>query len=227
MAYDTYRDFDRRGGQRRKRSDTDGLWTKYDLEDVATPQGFARDPVLVHDFYNARRANCLSADPNDAHHALARLETEHPDDLLIVTQNIDNLHERAGSRRVWHMHGELLRALCAICGHRWDAPAIMTAKDPCPACKALTTRPDVVWFGEIPYLMDEIQDALYAADLFVSIGTSGTVYPAAGFVRIATAGGAQTLEINIETTGSTFDETRQGAAGKLVPAWVKEVLGEA
>jgi NAD-dependent deacetylase len=207
--------------------DTDGLWTKYDLEDVATPQGFARDPVLVHDFYNARRANCLSADPNDAHHALARLETEHPDHVLIVTQNIDNLHERAGSRRVWHMHGELLRALCAICGHRWDAPAIMTAKDPCPACKALTTRPDVVWFGEIPYLMDEIQDALYAAELFVSIGTSGTVYPAAGFVRIATAGGAQTLEINMETTGSTFDETRQGAAGKLVPAWVKEVLGEA
>jgi len=207
--------------------ETDGLWTKYDLEDVATPQGFARDPALVHDFYNARRANCLAAHPNDAHRALARLEAEYPGDVLIVTQNIDDLHERAGSRRVWRMHGALLRALCADCDHRWDAPAQMSPRDPCPACKALATRPDVVWFGEMPYTMDEIQGALYAADLFVSIGTSGTVYPAAGFVQIAAAGGAKTLEINLESTGSAFDETRHGAAGKLVPAWVDEVLGEA
>ncbi len=207
--------------------DKDGLWTKYDLEDVATPQGFAHNPRLVHDFYNARRANCLAALPNDAHHALARLEAEFPGDVVIITQNIDNLHERAGNHRVWHMHGELLRALCASCGHRWNAPAIMTPQDPCPACHALATRPDVVWFGEMPHMMDDIQQALYEADLFVSIGTSGTVYPAAGFVRIASAGGAQTLEINLETTGSVFDETRQGEAGKQVPAWVDEVLRQA
>lgn len=206
--------------------DVDGLWTRYDLEAVATPEGFARDPALVHEFYNARRRNCRQASPNPGHAALARLEREHPAEVRIVTQNIDDLHERAGSRAVWHMHGELSRALCAACGHRWDAPDQMRPQDPCPACGAAATRPDVVWFGEFPYLMDEIHAALQAADLFVSIGTSGNVYPAAGFVETAAAAGAKTLELNLEPSfnRSAFIESRQGKASEIVPAWVEELL---
>ncbi len=209
--------------------DTDGLWTKYDLSDVATPEGFARDPVLVHDFYNARRSNVLGAMPNPAHEALARLERAHRGRVLIVTQNVDDLHERAGSTEVWHMHGALNRALCAACDHRWDAPPVMNPDDPCPACTAPATRPDVVWFGEFPYRMDEIAERLAACDLFVSIGTSGSVYPAAGFVMEASYGGARTLELNLEPSdgASAFDETRQGMASEIVPAWVDEVLGKA
>jgi NAD-dependent deacetylase len=209
--------------------DVDGLWTRYDLSEVATPEGFARNPALVHDFYNARRRTCRAARPNAAHSALARLERGFAGEVLVVTQNIDDLHERAGSRLVWHMHGELARALCAACGHRWDAPEVMTPADPCPACGAPATRPDVVWFGEVPYLMDEIWRALEAADLFVSIGTSGTVYPAAGFVEIAAGSGAMTLELNLEPSdmASAFAETRAGPASALVPAWVAEVLAPA
>ncbi len=204
--------------------DVDGLWTKYDLEDVATPEGFARDPALVHGFYNARRANCLGAAPNAAHFALARLEEAYPGRVLIVTQNIDDLHERAGSRAVWHMHGELLRALCAACAHRWEAPAEMAPEDACPSCGAAATRPDVVWFGELPYRMDAIYARLVEADLFVSIGTSGNVYPAAGFVEVAAGAGALTLELNLEASAAVFDEVRQGKATEVVPAWVEEVL---
>ncbi len=209
--------------------DQDGLWTKYDLEEVATPQGFARNPTLVQGFYNARRANCRGASPNAAHTALARLETEHPGEILVVTQNIDDLHERAGSRAVWHMHGEILRALCAACGQRWDAPDEMAPDDPCPACGAASTRPDVVWFGEVPYLMEEICYRLTQADLFVSIGTSGNVYPAAGFVELARGAGAATLELNLEPsdTASAFAETRQGKASQLVPDWVAGLLARA
>ena len=207
--------------------DVDGLWTKYDLRDVATPEGFARDPGLVHGFYNARRANCLGAQPNAAHFALARLEEAHAGRVLIVTQNIDDLHERAGSRAVWHMHGELLRAMCVACTHRWDAPAEMAPEDACPACGAAATRPDVVWFGEFPYRMDEIYARLEQADLFVSIGTSGNVYPAAGFVELAAGAGAVTLELNLEPSAAVFDEVRQGKATKVVPAWVEEVLSTA
>ncbi len=206
--------------------DVDGLWTRYDLEEVATPQGFARNPALVHEFYNARRRNCRGAAPNAAHAALARLERDFAGEVLVVTQNVDDLHERAGSRAVWHMHGALARALCAACGHRWDAPDEMAPEDPCPACGAPATRPDVVWFGEIPYGMDDIQARLIRADLFVSIGTSGNVYPAAGFVEIAAAGGADTLELNLEPsdTATMFAETRQGKASALVPGWVDEML---
>jgi NAD-dependent deacetylase len=205
--------------------DAGGLWSEYDLEDVATPQGFARDPALVHAFYNARRANCLAARPNPAHEALARLAAGMPN-LTIVTQNIDDLHERAGAEGVIHMHGELLRALCHSCGTRWDAPEEMDAAALCPSCGAVATRPDVVWFGEIPYRMDEIADRLAEADLFVAIGTSGTVYPAAGFVAEARAHGASTLEINIERSevSHIFDETRLGPASLRVPQWVDETL---
>ncbi|TDL81745.1 NAD-dependent deacylase [Meridianimarinicoccus aquatilis] len=206
--------------------DVGGLWSEYDLEDVATPQGFARDPALVHGFYNARRANCRAAKPNAAHAALARLAKAGGPDVLLVTQNIDDLLERAGAPGVVHMHGELMRGLCAACGHRWDAPPEMASDDPCPACSAQATRPDVVWFGEYPYHLDQIADALAQCDLFVSIGTSGSVYPAAGFFAEAAVHGARTLEINLDPSDNSgrFDEARMGPAGDIVPRWVNEVL---
>lgn len=202
--------------------DKGGLWRHYDLGDVATPQGFARDPDLVHRFYNARRADMRAAAPGAAHDALARL-SQRPG-ITLVTQNVDDLLERAGARDVIHMHGELARALCHACGARWDAPARMAPTDPCPRCTARHTRPDVVWFGEIPHHMDRIEAALARADLFVSIGTSGTVYPAAGFVEMARTAGAQTLELNLEASGGRFDAIRKGPASQLVPNWVAEVL---
>ncbi len=208
--------------------DAGGVWTKYDLNDVATPEGFARNPGRVHDFYNARRVNARKARANAAHAALARLEVEHQGQVLIVTQNVDNLHERAGSKAVWHMHGELFRALCAACEARWDAPDQMHLDDECPECRAKATRPDVVWFGEIPYRMDEIYERVLDADLFVSIGTSGSVYPAAGFVEIANGAGAHTMELNLEPseTATAFAESRLGKATEVVPNWVDEVLAD-
>ncbi|MFW5641827.1 MAG: NAD-dependent deacylase [Roseicyclus sp.] len=207
--------------------DKDGLWTRHDLTEVATPEGFARNPRLVHDFYNARRANARAAAPNAAHVALARLTGRLPADVTLVTQNIDDLHERAGAQGVIHMHGEIARALCGTCEARWAAPAVMDPADRCPACGARATRPDVVWFGEMPYHMDRIAEAVEAADLFVAIGTSGEVYPAAGFVDIAAASGAGTLEINLEPTPvpGRFDRVITGPATRAVPAWVAEVLG--
>ncbi|MFN3938459.1 MAG: NAD-dependent deacylase [Gemmobacter sp.] len=206
--------------------DAGGIWTRHDLREVATPEGFARNPALVHEFYNARRAHARAARPNEAHLALARLEAALGDRLTLVTQNVDDLHERAGSRAVIHMHGRLDRARCAACGHGWDAPAIMRADDPCPACGSARTRPDIVWFGEMPEHMDRIEAALAACDLFVAIGTSGTVWPAAGFVAEAARAGARTLELNLEPSevSRDFDETRLGPASRLVPEWAGDVL---
>lgn len=204
----------------------DGLWEDHPVEEVATPEGFARDPDLVQRFYDARRANILAAQPNPAHAALGRLDAEWSGDLLIVTQNIDDLHTRGGARRVLHMHGEGLSVWCQSCDarHRWTG----TLRDgpPCPACGASAMRPDIVWFGEMPYRMDEIFAAIAKADLFVSIGTSGAVYPAAGFVQEAKRVGARTLELNLERSAGShwFDETRLGPASELVPKWVAEVL---
>ena len=206
--------------------DVGGVWTQYDLEEVATPEGFAKNPGLVHDFYNARRENCKNKAPNAAHDALARLEREFTGDLMLVTQNVDDLHERAGCQNVVHMHGELMRARCTLCDHRYDAPLVMGVADPCPACERGPTRPDIVWFGEMPFFMDDIYVALSQADLFVSIGTSGSVYPAAGFVQIADAAGADTLELNLEPSLgiSDFAQARQGPATQIVPDWVAEIL---
>ncbi|RFP87851.1 NAD-dependent deacylase [Rhodobacteraceae bacterium 63075] len=203
--------------------DEGGLWAQHRIEDVATPEGFARDPALVHDFYNARRAQAAAAKPNAAHKAIARLEAEHPGEVLIVTQNVDALHEAAGSRNVLHMHGALSRALCHACAHRWQAPEAMQPDDPCPACKAPATRPDVVWFGEIPYHMDEIEEALSRATLFAAIGTSGNVYPAAGFVTAARQLGIPTIEFNLDPseTSPLFDERRLGRASQTVPDWTR------
>ncbi|WP_194744416.1 NAD-dependent deacylase [Thermaurantiacus tibetensis] len=207
----------------------DGLWEGHRVEDVATPEAFRRNPALVQAFYDARRARLAEVRPNAAHLALGRLDREWPGDLLIVTQNVDDLHERGGARRLLHMHGELLSAWCTACDarHRWTGP--LAGFPPCPACSARALRPDIVWFGEMPYGMDRILDALAACDLFVAIGTSGQVYPAAGFVETARAAGARTLELNLDPSAMSerFHERRLGPAGTLVPALVDELLARA
>jgi NAD-dependent deacetylase len=206
--------------------DADGLWEGHRVEDVATPEAFERQPSVVHQFYDARRAALTGVEPNPAHLALARLEQALGDELLLVTQNIDDLHERAGSTGVLHMHGSLRSALCRSCGARVEWAGDLGDFPPCPACHELELRPDVVWFGEIPYELDRIFAALDAADLFVSIGTSGAVYPAAGFVQAAYAAGARTLELNLVPSDGShlFHETRHGLASELVPTWVDELL---
>lgn len=205
----------------------DGLWAQHRIEDVATPEGFARDPALVVDFYNARRAQCAEVSPNAAHKALARLEQHFDGQVVVVTQNVDDLHEQGGSRNVIHMHGSLKSALCAACDNRWPAPMKMAPGDPCPRCGAAAARPDIVWFGEMPYDMDDIFDHLAEADIFAAIGTSGNVYPAAGFVAEAVRAGAHTVELNLERSavGNQFAEHRSGPATKVVSEWVEELLG--
>jgi len=207
----------------------DGLWEGHRVEDVCTPEALRRDPVMVHRFYDARRAALAKVEPNAAHRALARLDAEWPGELLIVTQNVDDLHERAGAKRLLHMHGELLSALCAECGERqpWAGP--MGEGRECATCGAPALRPDIVFFGEMPYAMERIDAALSRADLFVSIGTSGAVYPAAGFVQTARHHGAETLELNLEESAGSgwFGESRMGPASELVPAWVEDVLAPA
>ncbi|PNU05975.1 NAD-dependent deacylase [Novosphingobium guangzhouense] len=203
-----------------------GLWEQHRVEDVATPEAFARDPDLVLRFYDMRREAIQTKAPNAAHRALAKLDAEWEGELLIVTQNVDDLHERAGAKRVLHMHGEHLNAWCTACDARprWTGPLI--DRPACPECGKAALRPDIVWFGEMPYRMEEIFAALEQADLFVSIGTSGAVYPAAGFVRNARELGIETLELNLEPSQGTawFDEARHGPATELVPAWVEQVL---
>ena len=203
-----------------------GLWEQHRVEDVATPEAFARDPELVLRFYDMRRAAIQEKLPNPAHDALARLDAKWRGGLLIVTQNVDDLHERAGAKRVLHMHGTHLNAWCTSCDIRSPWRGTLIDRPPCPACGARALRPDVVWFGEMPYAMDVIYAALREADLFVSIGTSGAVYPAAGFVRDACELGARTLELNLERSEGSrwFAETRLGPASEIVPAWVAEVL---
>lgn len=210
--------------------DADGIWATVRLEDVATPEAFERDPDRVHAFYNARRQGLTdgSVAPNAAHLALARLEREWPGEFLLVTQNIDNLHERAGSQRLLHMHGELLKARCLACDavHSW--PHELDRYSPCPGCGCKgELRVDVVWFGEMPYFMDEIYEALATCDLFLSIGTSGVVYPAAGFVQEVRANGrGHTVELNLEPSEghSLFHEVHQGPASQLVPDYVEKLL---
>jgi len=206
--------------------DTGGIWDQYSLEDVATPEGFARNPALVHDFYNARREQAAEAHPNPAHAALARLERQLPGRVTLVTQNIDGLHERAGSRSVYPMHGRVDQALCTACAHGWQSPSRLSTQATCPACGQTSCRPDVVWFGEVPYHLDAIERALLRATQLVVIGTSGTVYPAAGFVEVASQVGTHTVEINLTASevSDAFDRVIEGPASQAVPAWVDEVL---
>lgn len=203
-----------------------GLWEGHRVEDVCTPHALERDTELVHRFYDARRAKLAEVAPNAAHLALARLDAAWAGELLVVTQNVDDLHERAGSRRMLHMHGELKSALCADCGDRFGWEGALPPGAQCPACGAPSLRPDIVFFGEMPYQMDAIDRALSRADLFVSVGTSGAVYPAAGFVQKARYHGAQTLELNLDPSEGSlwFAESRMGPAATLVPQWVEQVL---
>ena len=210
--------------------DPDGIWARVSIEEVATPEAFLRDPARVHAFYNARRQGLLNeaVTPNAAHEALARLERGWPGEVLLVTQNIDDLHERAGSRNLIHMHGEILKVRCEACGAVAAWKADLAVATPCPACgEAGAMRVHVVWFGEMPFEMERIYAALTRADLFLSIGTSGNVYPAAGFVQEARmTGRARTVELNLEPSegASLFHEARHGPASELVPAFVEQVL---
>lgn len=210
--------------------DKEGLWAKHDINEVATPEGYARNPAKVHAFYNQRRMDVRGVEPNTAHMALAGLEQQldrRGAEVLVVTQNVDPLHERAGTQRLIHMHGELLRVWCVACDARltWDQE--LSTSTVCPACRASRRmRPDIVWFGEMPYHMERIEAALAAADLFVSIGTSGNVYPASGFVAEARRAGARTVELNLEPSegASLFHERRHGPASRIVPQFVEELL---
>ena len=220
---------------------SDGLWEGHRVEDVATPEAFERNPDLVHEFYNLRRKAILAAQPNPAHIALGELEQKWPEknggEVLIVTQNIDNLHERGGSQNLIHMHGQVLQIFCTNCARDtgyehtpkmfWEKD--LSTKEACPECGyAGGLRPDIVWFGEMPYEMERIGEALQNCDLFISIGTSGNVYPAAGFVREAKYAGAYALECNLEPslTASAFDEHITGAAGKTIPALIEAMLSD-
>jgi NAD-dependent deacetylase len=207
--------------------DKDGIWSRVNLEDVATPQGFARNPAMVHDFYNQRRRGLDGVKPNAAHAALAELEAAHAGSFLLVTQNIDDLHERAGSKNLIHMHGEMAKAWCMACDmrHRWTTD--MSTETKCPRCRKIGgMRPDVVWFGEMPYEMERIQTALQDSDLFISIGTSGNVYPASGFVAEARRAGAHTVELNLEPSEGRvlFAEAHHGPASRVVPRYVERLL---
>lgn len=221
-------------GRKRHRTfrDKGGLWTRFDPAKLATPKAFARTPDDVHAFYNMRRRNVLEARPNAAHYALARLDSElakRGGSLFLCTQNVDDLHERAGTQRVVHMHGELLKARCGRCKAtmRWERD--LSRQDVCPSCGAEGgLRPDVVWFGEMPLHLEAIQDALSAADAFAAIGTSGSVYPAAGFVATARKRGIPTCELNMEPSDNAHlvTEAHHGPATEVVPAWMERVLSE-
>jgi NAD-dependent deacetylase len=206
----------------------DGLWEDHKVEDVATPEAFKRDPKTVYRFYNQRRQHLLSDDikPNLAHKALAEFAQTSKHDVLVVTQNIDNLHERGGSKNVVHMHGELLKARCVVSGQRIVVNNDFDGNDKCHCCEqGQAIRPDIVWFGEIPFHMDEIENALFEADLFISLGTSGNVYPAAGFVAVAKSAGARTVELNLEpsSTNAQFDEHYYGLATQVLPKFLESL----
>lgn len=209
--------------------DNNGLWEDHRVEDVATPQAFDRDPQLVQRFYNMRRQQLLNDNlaPNIAHQALANFQKGFDGKFTIITQNVDNLHERAGSTNVIHMHGELLKIFCTNTGKTYDCDHDIQPSTLCECCGVNgTLRPDIVWFGEIPKSMDVIESLLASCDLFISIGTSGTVYPAAGFKQVANSFGAETVELNLEASGdrySGFDESRYGAATEIVPGYLDEL----
>lgn len=210
--------------------DAGGLWARFDPMKLATPEAFARDPAAVHGFYNMRRRNLCTARPNEAHHALARLAVglaAQGGGVFLCTQNIDDLHEQAGNRDVLHMHGALLKSRCTQCGDVRDGRDDLAVTTPCPACgRTGGLRPDVVWFGEMPYGLDAIETALADADRFVAIGTSGSVYPAAGFVETARRMGLATTEINLDPSDNAhaFDERLYGPATETVPRWVDGLL---
>ena len=206
---------------------SDGLWENHHVEDVATPEGFLANPKLVHQFYNERRIAAKLAEPNPAHIALAEFENHFNGNFLLVTQNVDTLHERAGSRSLIHMHGQLEQMKCSQCEQNWAFDGDSGISDQCPHCRNTTTRPDIVWFGEMPYQMEEIWAALDQCDLFVAIGTSGSVYPAAGFAQVAARKGAQCVELNLEPSNvaGDFTDGQYGPASEIVPDFFEKLLG--
>ncbi|WP_395344675.1 NAD-dependent deacylase [Ningiella sp. W23] len=208
--------------------DSNGLWENHSVEEVATPQGFSANPTLVYRFYNQRRAQLLEGKvkPNAAHFALSEFESYYPRHTHIITQNVDNLHEQAGSKNVLHMHGELLKAKCVTTNRSFSVDFNFDEHIPCPCCdKKGSLRPDIVWFGEVPYYMEEIEALIEQADVFISVGTSGSVYPAAGFVQLANAVGAHTIEVNISPseTKNAFAEHRYGLASEVLPKLLNEL----
>lgn len=218
--------------------DLGGVWTRVNLEEVATPEAYAADPARVHAFYDERRRQALAAQPNAAHEALARLGRDLAATggrLTLVTQNVDDLHEWAGSRHVVHMHGELARARCTGCGwvREWTGDLAGDAGRPgggapCPECAA-PMRPHIVWFGEVPFALETIVAEIAKADLFAAIGTSGAVYPAAGYVGLAGTLGVRTVEINMAPSDNAeaFDDAIYGAATETVPAWAASLMSPA
>lgn len=208
----------------------DGLWEGHRIEEVASPEAFKKTPERVHQFYNLRRAALKTVEPNEAHHALVRLEKAWPGSLIHVTQNVDDLNERAGAQKLLHMHGELKKVRCTSCRSVMHWEEDLTLSSFCPECsRAGKLRPDIVWFGEMPYYIEEITRALETVDIFICIGTSGVVYPAAGFARLAAEKGASRLiEINLEPTGISgyFTEQHHGLASLEVPRLVEELLAE-
>jgi NAD-dependent deacetylase len=206
---------------------SDGLWENHPVEDVATPEGFDRNPQLVYGFYNQRRSQLQSPSvrPNKAHTALAEFESRYTGSFLLITQNVDNLHERAGSKDVLHMHGELLKMRCLNSRLVFDVREDFDFDTACRCCRSPgNLRPHIVWFGEMPFYMNKINAALEACDLFIAIGTSGNVYPASGFYQTAKIRRAHTVELNLERTGSTFDQHQYGPASETVPKYLAEIL---
>lgn len=207
--------------------DSNGLWENHPVEDVATPEGYARNPALVQTFYNARRAQLFEVEPNAAHFALVEFEQKFNGDVLLITQNVDDLHERAGSKNLIHMHGELRKVRCQDSGQVFPWQDGVTLQTRCPCCQQPgNLRPHIVWFGEMPLEMDRMYHALSECDLFISIGTSGNVYPAAGFFEEASALGARTVELNLEASagGSRFDQACYGPATRIVPEYLLSLL---
>ena len=209
--------------------DGNGLWENHRVEDVASPEGYARAPKLVLNFYNQRRQQLLSDEvsENAAHMALAKLEQEYPGEVLLVTQNVDDLHERAGSRNLIHIHGELLQKRCSCSGVVSEVRTDLSVEDICDCCSLKgTLRPNIVWFGEMPFAMEQIESALQQCGLFISIGTSGAVYPAAGFVSVANACGAETVMLNLDPSDNqvSFQRGEFGPATEIVPKFVAELL---
>lgn len=210
--------------------DSGGLWEKHRVEDVSTPEGFAKDPAKVWKFYKERYEQARSVEPNAGHYALVDLENHLGENFALITQNIDGLHTRAGSRRLFEMHGSMQKTMCSKCGTRCGLDTIDLGED-IPLCKKCGgyMRPDVVWFGEMPYHMHEIEELLHKCDAFMIVGTSGIVYPAAGFVMTAKYFGARTMAVNLSQVENRgfIDEFMQGKAGEILPGLVHEWTGKA
>ena len=204
-----------------------GLWNNHRVEDVATIEAYLRNPDYVHQFYNDMRPELFKAEPNPAHLAITDLQSNYPAQIDIVTQNVDTLHEKAGNKNIYHIHGQINQIVCLNCGHVFETWGDISSEDKCEKCGVVgMLKPNIVFFGENLLYMDKVDNLLKSCDLFISIGTSGVVYPAAGFVQIAKMFGADTIELNMEQTSNNrlFDRHIYGPAGTTLPALVQELI---